>query len=113
MNSKYEVAYLLALAESLYLQTGRTIFLFFILSLFYLFIYLFIYYSFFVIIIYLFLSFVIIIVIIIIMIIVIIIRLFVFRYFSRHHLHHIEGSAKFNQNMPPQTWEIHDSGQMP
>ena len=86
--------------------------LFFILSLFYLFIFLFIYYLFFVIIIYLFLSFVIIIVIIIIMIIVIIIRLFVFRYFS-HHLHHIEGSAKFNQNMPPQTWEIHDSGQMP
>ena len=51
--------------------------------------------------------------IIFIIIIVIIIRLFVFRHFSRHHLHHIEGSAEFNQNMPPQIWEIHDSGQMP
>ena len=105
-------AHIRALADSLYLQTGQTVFLllFYLYFIYFLFIFLFIFCYYYLLV----LFFVIIIVIIfIIIIIVIIIRLFVFRYFSQHHLHHIEGSAKFNQNMPPQIWEIHDSGQMP
>ena len=101
-------AHVRALVESLYLQTGQTIFLFyfyFILFIYHLLIfcdhYLFI------------LFFAMVIVIIIIIVIIVFICLFVFQHFPRHHLHHTEGSREFNQNMPPQIWEIHDSGQMP